>query len=311
MVISAHQETFAGLKVVTYDPNAGLRRGQPGPVAYCLSGWRFQSDDRSVPELLDDYLGQKGVEETTALVIGPWDYDDMCNRGNHEVVKALVAARERLPNLRALFLGDVTFSECEISCITQGDVAPLLSAYPRLEEFHVRGVGKLTFGRLHHDNLRTLAIESGGLPAEILREISAARLPQLEHLELWLGTPNYEGIDTVAPLKPLLAGKQFPKLRYLGLRNSDIADAVAQAVAVAPVLKGLRVLDLSLGDLSDEGAQALIASPAIRQLEKLDIHHHFVSPEVVAQLHNLGLEVDDADGHPEATEDERYNSVSE
>jgi hypothetical protein len=312
MTIATHLETFAGLKVVTYDPKSGFRRGRPEKVAYRL-GWLEYGEggEHTAPELLDEYVGRKGAEETTALVIGPWDYDDMCNQGSWEVVDALVEVRERLPKLRALFLGDITYRECEISWIVQGDVAPLLSAYPQLEEFRVRGVGKLTFGRLHHDNLRTLAIESGGLPAAILKEIGAARLPQLEHLELWLGTPNYDGIDTVAPLKPLLAGKQFSKLRYLGLRNSAIADAVAQAVATAPVLKGLRVLDLSLGNLGDEGAQALIASPAVRKLEKLVIHHHYVSPEVAAELRGLGIEVDDRDGQPDTQEDERYNSVSE
>jgi hypothetical protein len=319
MTISAHLETFAGLKVVTYDPKSGFRRGRPGKVGYRLGAEPYESE-HTVPELLDDYLGRKGAAETTVLVIGNWNYDDRgeWGKGNGEVVGVLVSARERLPKLRSLFLGEATHEECQISDIAQGDVAPLLSAYPQLEEFRVRGVQRLTFGRLHHDNLRVLAVESGGLPAEILKEISAARLPQLEHLELWLGTANYDGIDTTAPLKPLLAGKQFPKLRYLGLRNSYIADTVAQAVASAPVLKGLRVLDLSLGNLGDEGAQALIASAAVRQLEKLDLRHHYVSPEVVAELQGLGIEVDTSEVRtPDTytvgneTHVERYNSVSE
>src|SRR4051812_43476346 len=103
---------------------------------------------------------------------------------HREVIEPLIAARGRLPNLRSLFLGDITSEECEISWINQGDVTPLLAAYPLLEEFRVRGVEQLSFAGLRHANLRSLAIESGGLPACVLEEVWAADLPELEHLEL-------------------------------------------------------------------------------------------------------------------------------
>jgi hypothetical protein len=227
--------------------------------------------------LLDLYLVEPGAGGTTALVVGAWG-EAMYEAGGPHVVEALVAARDRLPRLRALFLGDITFDECEISWIHQGDVSPLFTAYPELEEFRVREVGGLTFGKLGRPSLRVLAVESGELPAEILEELWAAELPKLEHLELWLGSTGYGGIDSPAPLEPLLAGHVFPWLSYLGLRNSDIADALAAAVAASSVLQRILVLDLSLGNLSDEGARALLASPALRRLRRLDIHHHFVTP---------------------------------
>jgi hypothetical protein len=320
MAIAQHLETFAGLKVVTYEPAVHLRPGRPGTVAYRLGRLDHGEADYPFPALLGWYLAEPAAAATTALVVGAWKYQDMVRwgAGNREVVEALVAARDRLPNLRALFLGEITVEECEISWITQGDVNPLLSAYPRLEEFRVRGVIGLTFGRLRHGNLQALAVESGGLPAGVLEEIWAADLPQLEHLELWLGTSEYGGIADVAPLEPLLSGRLFPRLRYLGLRNSDIADAVACAVAAAPVLERIDVLDLSLGSLSDEGARALLASPAVGRLEKLDVHHHFVSPEIVAELQGFGIEVDagdvqepDTDTYNGVTEIYRYNAHSE
>jgi hypothetical protein len=320
MTISQHLQAFAGLPVFNYEPGRGLDRGPPGGVAYRLIAvdrLAREEDQRSFPELLDQYLAEPGAEGTTALVVGAWG-EGMYEGGNSHVIAALVAARERLPRLRALFLGDITFEECEISWITQGDVSPLLAAYPELEEFRVRGVGGLTLGHLRHPSLRVLAMESGGLPAGILEELWTAELPKLEHLELWLGTPNYGGIDSPAPLEPLLAGRVFPWLSYLGLRNSDIADAVAAAVAASSVLQRIPVLDLSLGNLSDEGARALIASPALRRLRRLDIHHHYVSAPVVAQLQGLGIEVDAGDAkEPESstyggvTETYRYNAVSE
>jgi predicted DNA-binding WGR domain protein len=276
---------------------------------------RLSYDDdaagKTFNDILADFLEQPGVDQIPGLVIGAWGYggDDSA-----PVVEALVAARDQLPNLKALFLGDITYEENEISWIQQSDVSPLLAAYPRLEHFRVRGGNGLSLGSLKHHHLKGLVIESGGLPVAVVREVAAAKLPELEHLELWLGSPAYGSDATVEDLKPILSGKRFPKLQYLGLRDSEMADDVAAAVARAPLLQRIRVLDLSLGDLSDQGAEALLASPAVANLEKLDIHHHFVSAPVVKKLKALGITVDASD-HKEPYEwDEegnRYIAVSE
>jgi hypothetical protein len=126
----------------------------------------------------------------------------------------------------------------------------------------------------------------------IVRAVLNADLPNLEHLELWLGTEDYGANTTVADLDPLLGGERFARLHYLGLRDSDIADEIAVAVAGAPILDRIRTLDLSLGTLGDEGAAALLASPAVARLEKLDIHHHYCSDAMVARLNQLGITVD-------------------
>jgi hypothetical protein len=164
-----------------------------------------------------------------------------------------------MPALRALFLGDIIVEENEISWIVQSDVSPLLDAFPALEELRVRGGQGLTLGAPRHARLRSLAIETGGLDAGLVRSLAAADLPELEHLELWLGTTDYGGTVTVADLEPILSGRLFPKLRYLGLRDSEIADEVAAALASAPILERVRVLDLSLGTLGDAGAAAVRA----------------------------------------------------
>lgn len=320
MGVSQHQDTFGGLKVAPYEAGGGFPEGQPDAVAYRLGGLEYGEAKRTFPETLDAYLGEPGAAATTALVIGAWHYEQMLEstQGSREVIEALVAARDRLPRLRALFLGDILYEECEISWINQGDVSPLLGAYPQLEEFRVRGVGGLTFGRLRHDHLHTLAVESGGLPANVLQEIWVAELPRLEHLELWLGTPEYGGIEDTGPLEPLLSGRLFSRLRHLGLRNSFQTDAVAQAIAAAPVLERLRELDLSLGNLTDEGARALLASPAVRRLEKLDLHHHYLSMEVVLELNRLGINLDATDlkephsyTYNNVSHTDRYNAHSE
>ncbi|NJM42348.1 MAG: hypothetical protein HC853_17225 [Anaerolineae bacterium] len=162
--------------------------------------------------------------------------------------------------------------------------------------------------------MKTLTIESGGLPAEVVQEVAAANLPNLEYLELWLGTDEYGGDARIEDLQPILSGQAFPKLKYLGLRDSEKADALAHAIANAPITSRIQVLDLSLGNLSDEGANALAVAPAIRRLRKLNISHHYCSDEAVAKLMALGIEVD-ASNRQEPVRDDgevyRYIAVSE
>jgi hypothetical protein len=308
MTISNHVDTFAGRPVRDY------QAGQPGPAG-CVYRVALDYDDgRTFPALLDEFLAGHGGPGLTALVIGPWAYDDMLESAA-EVVEALAGARDRMPNLAALFFGDITYEECEMSWIQHGDVSPLLPAFPHLEEFRIRGTTGLTFGAIRHANLRSLAVESGGLHEPLLAEVWAADLPRLERLELWLGDDGYGGINTTAPLEPLLSGRLFPHLQYLGLRNSRYADEVAKAVAVAPILDRIGVLDLSLGNIGDEGAKALIASPAVRKLGSLDLHHHFISDAVAAELRNLGVPVNlDDRKEPETYqggEEYRFITVSE
>ena len=78
-------------------------------------------------------------------------------------------------------------------------------------------------------------------------------------------------------LAPILAGARLPALKHLGLRDAEIADEVAAALAGAPVVARLETLDLSLGTLSDAGAAALLAGQPLTHLRKLDLHHHFLS----------------------------------
>ena len=124
-------------------------------------------------------------------------------------------------------------------------MTPLLEAYPKLEHFQVRGGNGLELGAFRHDTLRALVIESGGLDAEVVRQVCAAQAPALEHLELWLGDPNYGATTTVADLGPLLSGALFPRLTSLALRDSELADPIAAALAASPPLRRLQTLDLS------------------------------------------------------------------
>ncbi|WP_035850034.1 STM4015 family protein [Cryptosporangium arvum] len=273
MTINENVSTFAGLPVREWPAD-----GEPvgGPAAWRISPG-LEAERGEFARRLDELIDSTPVE---ALLVGDWGdcYE------NPAPIDALVAAAPRLSGLRALFLGEMTFEECEISWIRLGDVAPLFEAFGSLEVLRIRGSEGLRLGTVRHETLRELAFESGGLPAAVVRDVGAGDFPALRHLELWLGTPNYGGDATAEDLAGILSGERLPALRHLGLRNAEIADDVAAALARAPIVPRLTTLDLSLGLLSDTGARALLTGGQLSGLERLDLHHHLVSEEVLGEL---------------------------
>jgi hypothetical protein len=303
MGIYQHAEFFIGKPVVQYTTEIGI--ANPIESSYRLSV--DYDSEHSIIDLLSKFIDDPNVSKITSLIIGQWDPED---GSSESVVKFLVDACEKLPNLTALFLGDITGEEYEISWIQQSDLSPLWNAYPQLEYLRVRGNEGLSFGEIKLDRLKTLIVETGGLSVERVREICDSHLPQLEHLELWLGTDDYGGDVTPEDLAPILSGGLFPYLQYLGLRNSFIADRIATAVANSTIVVRIKVLDLSLGNLGDLGAAALLASPFIGQLEKLDLHHHYISEALVKDLEKLSIEVDVSDLQEADDDDEEYRYIA-
>ncbi|MFD4574595.1 STM4015 family protein [Streptomyces sp. NPDC058417] len=301
----------------------------PGPAAKSAVlpeadavAWRVTSDvydaDEDWTAAFARFCDTVDTTRVRALIVGAWQEAYDTDPGS--VVEALVAARDRFPALRALFIGDMVSEECEISWINQSDVTPLLGAYPALEELGVRGGSGLRFPAVRHAALRWLVIEAGGLPAEVVRGVGASDLPALELLELWLGTPDYGGDSEVSDLEPLLSGARLPRLRHLGLRNSEMQDAVATAVAAAPVVARLEVLDLSLGILTDDGAAALLAGQPLTHLKHLDLRHNYLSEPVQERIRQTvetaGVRVDlDHEGADQDEDDDgtvwRYVAVGE
>lgn len=305
-MISEHKESFGSWPVVDWKPGQDLPKVGEVLPRLALS----YNDKEKWSDLLAAFLETPGSEQAVGLVVGAWAPEMFESQGD-TTIESLVAASERLPHLKALFIGDITGEEWEISWIEQSDLSPLFNAFPNLEWFGARGGNNLSLGVPRHEKLKGLVIETGGLSREIVRSISQAQLPALEHLELWLGDDNYGADTEIEDLKPFLNGDLFPNLKYLGLRNTQIADEIAQALIGAPVLGKVRVLDLSLGVLTDTGAQALLDNPAIAKLEKLDVHHHFCSEEITTKLEALPLEVDVSE-REEADEygDEIYRYVA-
>jgi len=310
MTINEHTQELFGKPVKEWRP--GVLLDDPANTGYRLALEYDEAEAGMTWEArFNDFLSLPGSSSVTSIVIGVWG-DTSPLGDSSSVVDTLIKASGRLPALRALFIGDIVGEEFEISWIEQSDMAPLFVAYPELEHFRVRGGSKLRFGPLNHNRLRSLVVESGGLDVSVVRDITSSSLPELEHLELWLGDDGYGANTEMVDLAPILSGKLFPKLRYLGLRDSLLADAIAAAVSYSPLLERLRVLDLSLGTLCDNGAAALLASPGIKNLEFLDLHHHYCSDEMVSKLETLGIKVDASEQEdPEEYDGDRYVAVAE
>ncbi|MFF8727054.1 STM4015 family protein [Streptomyces sp. NPDC015171] len=318
MTLGDNPHVFHGLPVYTF-PDAEPERDLPEPEGVA---WRVAADvydgDEEWEAVFARFLDTVDTTRVRALIVGAWK--EAYDTDPAAVIEALLAARDRLPALRAIFLGHMESEECEISWINQRDVTPLLAGFPDLEEFGVRGGSGLEFPALRHTALRRLTMETGGLGAEVVRGVGASDLPALEHLDLWLGTPDYGGDSEAADLEPILSGARLPRLRHLALRNSEMQDAVAAAVASAPVVARLESLDLSMGVLTDEGAAALLGGQPLTHLRKLDLHYHYVSEPLLDRLRQtlepagveLNLDRDDAEEDEE--EDGtvwRYVSVGE
>jgi hypothetical protein len=306
MTINQHLDTFAGLDVWNFD-------AIDPPADYpAARAWRIAVDDDEdeFERVWEAFLASPDAADATAVVIGSWGYAS----DNTAPVALVAAAAPRLPELRHLFLGDIVAEECEISWISQDDVTPILTAYPALQTLRVRGSQGLELRPLRHEALRELALESGGLPGEVVRAVGECDLPALRRLELWLGTDEYYGDATVEDLAPIRSGARLPALTSLGLRDAELADEVAAALASAPIVARLQKLDLSLGALSDVGATALLAGQPLTHLRRLDLRHHFLSKAMRArlkeELRSAGVKVK-VSRRQRGDDGDRYIAVSE
>ena len=328
---------FAGRPVFDFTFDFDFREADefdPGALPAEIEDWAWrllaEADDLAeeqpeVSAIFELFLGAVDPSRVRALITGiVYASFTVPTSGPTEL---LLEHADRLSGLEALFLGDVTRDQCEVSWLNQEDPGPLLTTFPRLREFGLRGTSNLSsIEPLEHDALESLTFQGGGLSPAVVRAVGASRLPALTTLELYLGTRTYNGGAGPEDLAAVLQGNgSFPRLRHLGLRDAENVDEIAAAVAHAPIAAQLETLDLSLGALGDEGAAALLAGQPLTHLKRLDLHHHFMSEEMMQRLWAAlpGVEVNldeqeaphtwyrgDLDG-VEAMESRRYIAVAE
>ncbi|MGF7121729.1 STM4015 family protein [Rhodococcus sp. TAF43] len=314
-MISELQNEFHGLPVEEFPIDTDTAPTVPtqGPVAWRISVASYDAEIEW-QEAFEKFRAAVDPSTVQAIVVGSWA--DPYDVSSADVVAALVAAADELPALRSLFLGDMTGEDCEISWIVQSDVTALLTAFPRLEHLGVRGGTQLELTPVRHENLRSLVIETGGLPADVVRAVAASDLPALTDLELWLGTEEYGADSTVEDLAPILTGEKLPRLTRLALSNSEYQNDIAAAVATAPIVPQLGALDLSKGILQDTGAEALVAGQSLTHLESLDLHHNYLSAGMRERLRaalepsGVQLNLDGEDAEEDEYDGTIYRSVA-
>jgi hypothetical protein len=300
MTVGEYSEQFYGRRVAEF--RTGDKITDQSAVYRLMQEFEETTPQR---DLLDEFVRQVDPQRLEALIIGPWS-EAATGTPPTGYLEGLLA--HCLPQLRALFVGDMTFEDSEISWINQTDYTGLIGAYPQLEVLRLRGGNELELPATEYRALRELVIETGGLPSSVVEAIGNSRLPTLRKLELWLGTNDYGFDGNLSTYQRLLEKIDPRRLEYLGLRDSEIADELATYLAQQDWLGSLHTLDLSMGTLGDDGARALLASPHLGGLKVLDLRHHFISPALVQQLRTLPLTLHiDAGLDP----DERYVQVGE
>lgn len=280
MALYENLTSFHGLTVLDFK-----QAGDIPDLSTTAPRIRCEYDDPAgLPDHLTALLDEPGADTIQALVLGLWaENGEIMDVTPREAIELLVTSKDRLPALKALFVGDIISEENEISWIQNTDMSAIWSAFPKLETFGVRGGNGLRLGKINHRTLRKLVVETGGMPATLAHEALEASAP-LEHFELWLGDEGYGLTTRLSDFDDLFAGRLFPGLKTLALRNCDFADEIAVQLAAGPLLERIEHLDLSMGTLRDQGAEALAASGRIGHLKSLDIRHHYISDDVLKKL---------------------------
>jgi len=262
--------------------------------------------DEGASEILELLLRHPAGRFLSELVVG---FDGQPGDNTLDGV-IRVLAEQMVPSLRTLFLGDFEYpDECEMSWFDVGELGELWRAVPRLQHLIVQGI--MTAGEIAHDKLERLELRTGGLPAAVARSVSAAKLPNLRHLEVWYGAEAYGGDASFLDVAPLLARHDLPALRYLGLKNCEFTDEICDGIARSRLLRQLEVLDLSMGTMSDTGVDAIVQhAGAFKHLKTIDVSKSWISTDGIARLRKIGPQIVDAD-QQDGDEGDRYVSVGE
>ncbi|MDJ0733181.1 MAG: HEAT repeat domain-containing protein [Nostocaceae cyanobacterium] len=253
-------------------------------------------------EQLTLLLQDKRANDIEVLIyyLNNYYYEYAVSQEFYDFVDILFKNRKILNNLKALFIGDVEINKFRKSRLGIGDISLLIEGYPNLELLHIRGYCQDLdcSGVSRHNNLKTLIIETADISDIEVDIICSLNLPALEYFELWIGrNRHYVGNSNnlINNLKPILFSESFPNLKYLGIRSSEHADEIADAIAESsfiaesPIIDNLSVLDLSMGNLTDEGLKILLEFPAIRNLHTLDISHNCVTEDFLEEVEQLSL----------------------
>lgn len=310
-LLEQHQKAFLGRfatdlePVTTIEWHMGFWRSARAALSY---DDELPDDVNGLPSVIGHLLRHPSAEFLQELRLGlpnPEYEPDW-----QESIDAIVKNGIR-PSVRTLFVGDFERpDEMEISWTSIGSLANVWAVLPELRHLTIQG-GSIDLGTVRAPALRTMEVWTGGLPGSTLQQIGAGEFPELEDLEIWLGTEEYGGSCAPDHAAQLLQGAGVPKIRRLGLMNYDQINKLVPLIVEAPVLAQLTQLDLSMGTMTDEGGQVLLQhAEKFSHLKGLDLSENFLSDALAEQLQQALSGIVNVAGQEDA-DDWLYVSVGE
>jgi len=246
--------------------------------------------------IAEQIVNDPDLPNLKSIIIGMWD-EEIYDVNPDGIFNAIVANKDKFQHIEALFVGDMEQEENEISWIHQGSYEELLGALPNLKSLKIKGAEGLSLGKVDHQSLERLEIMCGGLPASVVNEIKAAKLPNLKELILYTGVEDYGYDCKPSDFADLAKKDMFPKLKHLGFVNSEEQNELVQVILESDILPQLETLDVSYGCLTDKGGQLILdAASKLGGLKKLSANYHYMSESMMEKLKSLpfDVEVDDA-----------------
>src|ERR1700744_3438853 len=120
MTVSAHLETFLGKKVEDYSPEKGI--GDLTTIVYRISLEYEESEEgKTIAEKIQAFASDPKAGEVRELIIGAFDFESADS--TEEIINTLVEVKDTFHSLTALFIGEITYEESEISWIQQSDIS--------------------------------------------------------------------------------------------------------------------------------------------------------------------------------------------
>jgi hypothetical protein len=100
----------------------------------------------------------------------------------------------------------------------------------------------------------------------------------LETLILWLGPNIHTTSVTKKHIKSFLRTAKFPKLKRLGIMNSEFGRTICNEIVKSPLLPQLEELNLSMGTLMDDEVRVLLQNHETwYHLKVLNLEQNFLT----------------------------------
>jgi uncharacterized protein (TIGR02996 family) len=319
--LADHQETHDGSKQPAFEWKYGYIHG----LRLSHNEYADEGFEGSMAELLDLVLRHPSGRFLTEITFG---FNGDPNEGDLQDLIDMLTKRPP-PTLRKLHFGEYQFAggglvgmggdDTEISWYSIGNLGKLWKAVPQLRTLITQGgssesamSGGVQLGKIELPNLAHAEFRTGGLEKANAKAIATGVFPNLEYLDVWYGEDNYGGNATVKDVELLIQRTDLPKLRHLGLMNSQFADQLPKALAKSKLLPQLRELDLSMGCMTDEGARAIVEhKDAFKHLEKLSVALNYLSKAGVATLKGALKQVDAGKQREDEDPEYRHPAVGE